>query len=270
MESRILYTPRMRRKKRGISRRAVFAALGFIAIPGVLSGAVYLLRYPTWQIMEISLSGFERVAPVDIEVKIQDDLRGSLLLFLPRSSYFLFDSAASAEKILKDFPRLESVQISKEFPSKISVVAKEREFWAIYCAGESGRCGYSDRTGFVYEEAPVSTGSLILTVFRDTGGVQIPSQTLPRALVEKFILFSELLKSETKEEVESFILSGGLDDEFRARVRSGFFLYVKRDDDFAGVVKTLKIFLEKEIGEKKRSLEYVDLRFGNKIFYKSR
>jgi len=248
----------------------VFVVLGLVLAGGIVGGVVYLLRYPAWQITEISFSGFERVLPADVEAKIQEDLRGTLLLLLPRSSYFLFDSAASEEKILKDFPRLESVQISKEFPSKISVVAKEREFWAIYCAGESGRCGYSDKTGFVYEEAPVSTGSLILAVFRDTGAVEIPSQPLEQALVEKFILFSELLKNETGEEVESFILSGGLDDEFRARVRSGFFLYVKRDDDFAKVVKTLKIFLEKEIGEKKRSLEYVDLRFGNKIFYKSR
>jgi len=260
----------MRQRKKRISRRAVFAVLGLVLAGVVVGGVVYLLRYPAWQITEISLSGFERVAPADIETKIQEDLRGSRALVLPRSSYFLFDSAASEEKILKDFPRLESIQIRKEFPSKISVVAKEREFWAIYCAGESGRCGYSDRTGFVYEEAPVSTGSLILTVFRDTGAVEIPSQSLERALVEKFILFGELLKNETDEEVESFILSGGLDDEFRARVREGFLLYVKRDDDFVRVTKTLKIFLEKEIGEKKRSLEYVDLRFGNKIFYKSR
>jgi len=260
----------MRRRKKRISRRAVFAVLCFVLAGGIAGGAVYLLRYPLWQITEISFSGFGRVAPTDVEAKIQEDLRGSFLLVLPRSSYFLFDSEASEEKILKDFPRLESVQIRKEFPSKISVAAKEREFWAIYCAGESGRCGYIDRTGFVYEEAPVSTGSLILAVFRDTGGVQIPSQSLEQALVEKFILFSALLKNETGEEVESFILSGGLDDEFRARVRSGFFLYVKRDDDFARVVKTFKIFLEKEIGEKKRGLEYVDLRFGNKIFYKSR
>src|SRR3989344_5779054 len=220
MESRILYTPRMRRRKKRISRRSVFAALGFIAVLGVLGGAVYLLRYPAWQITEMSFSGFERVVSVDVEAKIQEDLRGSRALVLPRSSYFLFDSAESEEKILKDFPRLESIQIRKEFPSKISVVAKEREFWAIYCAGESGRCGYSDRTGFVYEEAPVSTGSLILTVFRDTGNVEIPSQSIEQSLVEKLILFSELLSSET--------------------------------------------------GEKKRGLEYVDLRFGNKIFYKTK
>lgn len=268
MESRILYTPRMRRKRKRISRRAVFAGLACIAAAGVLGGAIYLLRYPAWQIADISFSGLERVLSADVEVKIREDLRGAFLLVLPRSSYFLFDSAASEEKILKDFPRLESIHITKEFPSKISVVAHEREFWAIYCAGESGRCGYIDKTGFVYEEAPVSTGSLILTVFRDTGSVQIPSQSLERALVEKFILFSELLKNETGEEVESFILSGGLDDEFRVRVREGFLLYVKRDDDFTQVTKTLKIFLEKEIGKNRNSLEYVDLRFGNKIFYK--
>lgn len=270
MESRILYTPRMRRKRKRISRRAVFAFLVVSLAASILGGVAYLLRYPTWQIAEISLSGFERVLPADIEAKIQEDLRGTRAFVLPRSSYFLFDAAASEEKILKNFPRLESVHIKKEFPSKISVIAKEREFWAIYCAGESDQCGYIDRTGFVYEEAPVSTGSLILTVFRDTGSVQIPSQSLERALVEKFILFGTLLKDATGEDVESFILSGGLDDEFRARVRSGFFLYVKRDDDFEAVVKTLKIFLEKEIGKNKNSLEYVDLRFGNKIFYKSR
>lgn len=268
MESRILYTPRMRRRKKRISRRAVFAFLVVFLAASILGGVVYLLRYPAWQIAEISFLGLRRVAPADIEASIREDLLSSFAGVLPRSSYFLFDSAASEEKILKDFPRLESVHITKEFPSKISVAVKEREFWAIYCAGESGRCGYIDKTGFVYEEAPVSTGSLILTVFRDTGSVQIPSQSLERALVEKFILFGALLKDATGEEVESFILSGGLDDEFQARVRSGYFLYVKRDDDFAKVTKTLKIFLEKEIGEKKRGLEYVDLRFGNKIFYK--
>ena len=89
MESRILYTPRMRRRKKRISRRSVFAALGFIAVLGVLGGAVYLLRYPAWQITEMSFSGFERVVSVDVEAKIQEDLRGSFAIVLrnPKKKY---------------------------------------------------------------------------------------------------------------------------------------------------------------------------------------
>ena len=111
----------MRRRKKRISRRAVFVGLACIATAGLLGGAIYLLRYPAWQITEISFSGLERVLPADVEVKIQEDLLGSFALVLPRSSYFLFDSAASEEEIRKKFPRLESIHIGKEFPSKISV-----------------------------------------------------------------------------------------------------------------------------------------------------
>ena len=43
----------------------------------------------------------------------------------------------------------------------------------------------------------------------------------------------------------TFLVSEELEDEFRIETQSGFYLYLKRDDDPEKVVKILKTFLEK-------------------------
>lgn len=268
MNSRIVYSPRGRRKKRKFSGRFVFPFLCLVACGLVIAGMVYLLRLPRWQVSNVSIQGLERLSPDTIRTQIEKYIQGSSLLVLPRSSYFLLSKEKVEENLLAEFPRLASVVVTKEFPSKMTVEAHERGFWAIYCISGDSHCGFIDKTGYVYEGAPESTSLLIRRVERDRGTITIPSQALEASFVERLDLFAEKLKAEVGEEATLFLISEGLDDEFRIRTRSGYYLYLKRDDEPENVMKILKTFLEKEIGYKRDSLEYIDLRFGNKVFYK--
>ncbi|OGZ95136.1 MAG: hypothetical protein A2847_00600 [Candidatus Sungbacteria bacterium RIFCSPHIGHO2_01_FULL_50_25] len=266
--SRIVYMRRSERARKP-SRKRKIAFIFFAFLLCALAGSsVYLLRHPALQVTDISVVGLRRVLPAEIELKIREELSGNFFYVIPRSSIVLFSASALEGTLKSAMPRLASLHITREFPSKISVEAREREFWAVFCAGEGGECGYMDRTGFVYESAPQSSGSLILSVRKDTGSVGIPSQAIEPALAEQFADAVRVLKEEIGEDGESFFIFSELRDEFRIKVRSGYTLYIKRDDEFKNTIAILKTFLEKEAGENRKDLDYIDLRFGNKIFYK--
>jgi len=71
-------------------------------------------------------------------------------------------------------------------------------------------------------------------------------------------------------EIVGFEFSFQIQREFRALTSDGFLLWINRDDDFAGVTKVLKTVLDEEIKDRRAELEYADLRFGNKVFYRYR
>jgi hypothetical protein len=260
--------PRKRHKEKRTSRRGILIFLFILLFFSVFGGAVYFARYPDWQISEIIITGLERLAPETIRENVEKEIQGNFAFIFPRKSYMLIRADTIKKEIVKDFPRVESVSVTKEFPSKIVVEVKERSFWAVYCVKGEALCGYIDKTGFVYEEAPHSTSLLIRKIESDRGSVVVPSQKFDALFIEKLDMFAEALRNGAREEVGTFLVSEDLEDEFKVETQSGFYLYVKRDDDPEKVVKILKTFLEKEIGTNKKLLEYVDLRFGNKVFYK--
>ena len=269
MDSRIVYTSRSRQKKSRFTKGKVYALLGFFVFALAAGGSVYALRYPDWQIIHVSITGLEKISPDDVRRVISQELTGSVAFVMPKSSYFLFDSARAEARAREAFPRLETIEIKKEFPSTLSVTAHERGFWAMYCI-ESGACGYIDATGFLYETAPASTGSLILKITSDASRLDVPSEPLARDLAQSLGRFASMLEEKTDEKAQEFIISQNLLDEFKVRTQSGFLLFVKRDDDYESVLRVLDTVLKEEVGNKKSSLEYIDLRFGNKVFYKSR
>ncbi len=267
MDSRVIYMPRERwRKRRFFRAKFFFFAILFLAA-ALLGGAVYALRYPGWQIQTVLVFGFDETMHADVEARVRESLDARFAFILPKSSYFLFDEGAVQKTLEKDFPWLHDITVKKEFPSMVSVVARERGLWAVFC-DMNRTCGYMDKTGFIYEEAPVSTGALIMTVETDEQEVHIPSQAFDPAFVQKLDSFVLLLGEKTGEDVETFLFSKEFPGEVRVRTRHGFLLYLDRDDDFGKVISILRVFLEKEIGDKRGRLEYIDLRFGNKVFYK--
>ena len=58
--------------------------------------------------------------------------------------------------------------------------------------------------------------------------------------------------------------------EIRVTVSDGFKIYFNRDDDLENAFVVIKTVLEEEIKEKRSRLDYIDARFGNKVFYKLR
>lgn len=271
MSSRIIYTPREAPRTRPLRKILFFAATGIAAVL-LPVGIIYAFRSPVLQINQVEFFGLQSLEERILRERVSAMISGAYAFVLPRSSYFLADSAAIASRLREEFPRLADAQVAKEFPDKLVVTASERAFWGIFCSSSNSTstpvCVYIDPSGFSYEEAPEPKGSLILSIYSDGPDAAIGKPVVDAATAEllQFLTKETLVAAGTP--VIGYELRSRVTSEIRARTGDGFIIIFERNADFGNSFRVLKRVLDEEIKEKRDRLDYIDLRFGNKVFYK--
>jgi len=288
---RILYTHREHRETKRRSKRSLWFFF-FIFLFGVLAGvSVYAIRLPQWQAVHINIQGINILTGDIVRNHIMSLLSGNYASVFPKSSMLLVDTKLVVNYLTEGFPRIANVSVEKKYPDTLTILIVERELWGIFCskvviasntnqdqysntdeeeiAGNT-RCVYIDKTGFAYEEAPNTTGSLIRKVKIDDRKVAIGTYVIEPPLMEDLRFLEEKIRQEIGAAVVGYELFSKIPSEIRVETNEGFILYLSRDDDFDEVFRVLKIVLEEEIGERRDEVEYIDVRFGNKVFYKLR
>lgn len=288
--TKILYTPREQRRYKKSSRihkKVIFCVILFFILMG---GALYVTRLSRLQVAKIEISGNQTLPEDLIRKNVEKEIAG-VYAFILSKKFILFSRAEMISKALrKEFPVIGEIKVVKQYPDILSIHLSERKLFAIYCndlvtnAEDTAvasttavsevvekkdiQCAYIDRTGFAYEKAPSSSGSLIIQIASDKETVESPAQLIDTALVSKMQYVIEKMQEISGERIVGFELPSRLVSEFRARTSKGYRLLFKRDDDLENQMNVLKVVLDTEIKGNRERLEYVDLRFGNKVFYK--
>ncbi len=273
MSSRIVYTPGGSPRARP-RRRIVILTAASIGVILAVAGIVYVLRLPPLQIKELEFYGLRPLEEHLLQERVLAGLAGAYAYFVPHSFYYAVDSEALARRLREEFPRLENVQIAKEFPDKLILTATERSFWGIFCASPQSsstpQCVYIDPSGFAYDDAPEMEGSLILDIYSDGGEAVIGKPAVDTATMELFQFLAEKTAESAGAAITGYELRTRVPSEIRVKVADGFTVIFDRNADFTNSFRVLKRVLDDEIKEKRGQLDYIDLRFGNKVFYKLR
>lgn len=274
MSDRILYdakSPRTSTRRRFPLRISIAAILfGLLIVAG---GLVYTLRSPSLRISHVTIIGSVTLSEERVRSEISSRLQKNVFGFLPRASYPLVQESDLVAALQNAFPRIRHATVTKYFPDTLMVAVSERSVWGIFCNDLAGgqekvSCGYIDTDGFIFESAPHSVGSLILKIRSDQKNIVVPSQAFDPAWVEKLILFRKKFAEALDISVVAYELSTHISGEIHAITSEGFAVYLNQGDDIISRIETLRTVLAKEIQGKRNRLQYVDLRFGNKVFYK--
>lgn len=272
---RLVYQPKRKEKSRGnIRARMVrWLFLGGIA----LSALVYVPHIPQLQIEEIEVGGVDEKTGGEIREFVIDALAGKVGGVVPRRMFFAVGSTRLAERIGHEFPKLKEVQVRKRFPDSLTIQASERELFAILCNDKERdissvsalvKCAYLDADGIAYSAAPIFAGRLILKIRTDFEEIAIGREVFVPALIEKFRFITLALASKMGIAVEWFELSERVPSEFRVATADGLSLFFRVEDEYENAFRVLGRVLENEIGDRRARVDYIDLRFGNKVFYK--
>lgn len=272
MASRIVYIPRDEKRRRPGKKPRLKAIFGSGAAVLSLAGVSWALLNPAWQIAAIEVSGNETLASAEIKHSLLGTIAGNYAVVFPRQSFFLASATSIESALVRDFPKIKRVEVKKIFPDRMSVVVEERSLWGIACNDllqkEVTDCVYVDTTGFSTEHSPASRGSLILKIKTDNYDMRPGIQILAPALVETMLSIGRGVKDIVGSDVVAFEVPLKIAGELRAETREGFKIFFDLDRDIEPQFKVLKTVLEKEIKERRPLLLYIDLRFGNKVFFK--
>ncbi len=262
------YKDELRIKKR--KRVALIALIALFIIIAACVGLGFLLFFANLlDVRAIDISGAEIIPSADLKTAAGDWLSGGFL-GLTRNKNLLFISAGElAVELTAKFPRIDSVEIRKEFPHNLKITVVERQSAGIWCFVASGKCFYFDKNGVAYAEATQSSGFLILNVADYRGqAVVLGSRVASEEWTKNIITAGELLLKIGVSVAEISIPSGSF-DEFDAKAAGGWKILFSNSTDIAKQITSLGIlFRDKLSTEKRTGLQYIDLRIQDRIYYK--
>lgn len=187
--------------------------------------------------------------------------------FFKKNIFFL--NNREVEKILlNDFPEFKSLAVYKKLPDRVIISFTKRKAEMLFCNLD---CYSVDETGFIFDRFLKTEGFLFLIVKTDLD-IKIGDKIVDG----KFIDFLKTIKNEFGSKIisdlsiEEFSFSKDnlKTQDILAKTNEGWKIYFDLSGNPEEQVNNLKQVLEVEIKENRKNLEYVDLRFGNKIFYK--
>ncbi len=238
-----------------------------------LGTVVYLVLFSSYlALSEPQIRGRDRIEPEIFQRVLDQELHMKYLGKIDRQRFFLLRPGA-LERVLRDrFPLLRDVQVTRTFPSGLTLDLTERSELVLWCINT---CFHIYEDGTVMPVTPVydeeSNRSRTITI-RDESLESIPSEgrvfdpslvTLPGEIRTGL---RDRLGIETSPELR---VTSRFSNELRVRTVAGWEIYFATDLPLEKSLSALSLLLEKEISrERQNDLLYIDLRTENRVFYR--
>lgn len=251
---------RNQRKKR--KKILFFSAIFFILL--VISILIILFFTPYFRIQKINISGLNTIKENSIREIIDQELsRGRLI---KHNNIFVFN-ANSVKKAISKAYLLEWINIKKQtYPPKIDIQLEEKVSALTYLTDEN--CFNIDIQGLIVEKCnELSVGFIQI---RDQSGAvkNIGDQVLGKENINYIIELDEQLKSQGIG-IRTFKIPDETSSDLRVLTQKGYEIYFNRNLSINEQLVRFNMLVKNEIKpENLNKISYVDLRFGEKIFYK--
>ena len=272
MTSRILYTAGKEKKIRPKYRHRIVPFMITIFLGAVIIGGIFAVQNPRWQISVVTVRGLRTISELAVHESVGRVLAGSYAWIVPHSFILAVRESTIAAYIQKEFPEIKEIAVHKQFPNRLDIAVTERSLWGIFCSDPAGSasstCVAMDASGYAYASSPELTGLLVTRVRGDGADVAVGSSAVDPDTMDRLRILRENLPGAAGSAPVDFQLQRDVPGEIRVAMPEGYSIIFKHDDDFTNAFRVLKKVLEEEIGDKRAKLDYVDLRFGNKVFYK--
>lgn len=250
---------RLKNKKSVFRNR--FFWIGFFISTFIIFSFYFLFIFDLFQIKKITIAGEKTISKEEINSAVEGKLDKKIFFFKTRS-IFLINLKEIESVILNEFVKIDMVQTERRFPDALNISLNERKGAAVWCRDE--KCFFLDKEGIIFEEAQPK-GDLI----RIKDEQKLKSFVLGEKIIEKDLLEKILkIKTETSElfAIEDFLF---FEDRLNVKTLDGWYVYFDIQKDLDWQIIKLKAVLEEKISpEKRKDLEYIELRFGNFAPYK--
>lgn len=258
------------RKKRRRKRVAFLVVFVVLAIAAVL---VYSLFFSGWlSIRNVEISGNIEISKDEVSKTAEGHIEKQYLFGLIKPySNILFTSSETIEHSLKDkYPLIETANVNKKlFSRNLSIELKEREAVGVYCKSGAETCFYFDSNNILFKESPRFSGQLFLVVEDSRNREFKLGDSFDDAeLIENVFETKRIIDELRIIEYQNFFLPENSFD-FWVKTKAGWSVYLDKETDIASQLIALKKFLNEKLSpDRGQTLQYIDLRINNRIYYK--
>ncbi len=270
---------RLRLRKR--RRRVRIGLLLFVLILLVASAVVGAAYLPALQVRAVAVSGAQTLSSSTIEAFVRDRLAGAYWHVFPKSNIFLYPKGRINSDLLAAYPVLASADVHASDFHTVAVDLVERAPRALWCPPEAGgppaQCLFLDENGVAYSEAPTFSEPVYTTYFGSTtpstGSGQatdiLPKQFLSPADFQSLSALVDAIAQKIPDEKLASV-NVNTDSDVSMGFADGFVLKFALHDAGGDIFERFSLALTSDPlkSHKLSDFQYLDLRFGDKLYYK--
>lgn len=244
--------------KKSISKRPIFWFFSLFLVLVIIAAYFYLF-FSGFQIKNIIISGNKKVLSKDIENLVTVEINKKFT-----KSIFLTNPPELQKVILNAFPIIESVIIEKQLPQNINLKIEERKPVAVYCSP----CFLIDKNGVIFEETQdTSQNMLVLKQSINNTEPFLGESVIEKNIMNVILKIEKNLKENFQINIKEAFLSNPLRLDIITSENWKIFFNLEADTDLQ-IIK-LSTLLKDEVTQTKREgLQYIDLRFKDKAYFK--
>ena len=231
----------------------------------VLTLLVYVLIYSNLlRINQIQINGFEMIDEQEFRQVVDKQLGSLRYYLLPQNNFLLLSKAKLANEISAKYD-LDKLEIDRSWKS-LNITIEERVSFLIVYNKQSFY--FADKNGIVTREITKdAVGEYwyrfpILNI--GDKNVNIGNEVTSAKIVDFLLRLNEKIIN-NQLEINGYELREG--EEINLVSRAGWRAYFDVNTNLDTSVENLFLVLNEKV-EDQNTLEYIDLRFGNKVFYK--
>lgn len=267
-----------RRKRKLIFR--ISLVVGILVVLFVASIIMSWQKY--FQIQTITVTGNQVVGEENIILSAKNSLANNYAWIWPKGFFLWYPKSQIKVDLLKQFPRLKNVTVSLNGKNNIILNTEERKPYVVWCAEKSSlknipdseNCYVLDRYGFIFDRAPNFSGHLFWHFYGELkDGQNIGAHYLTPDTFHSLSNFLDEISSRGLDIIglESFFEDG----YYKIYLAGDTYLLVSASQSFDYTRRNLEVLMQQDDldlrnPEASSRLEYIDLRFGNRINYKEK
>src|SRR3989344_287194 len=281
MVSILKFPSRAKRKRRieFIKKSILFLIIVLV----FFGGATFVLRYDKLSIVDVEITGTDVLNPEELKNLAINILEEKYFYLIPKKNFLLYPRSGIENSLSSSFKRISKISVgykSLKTPRIIVVKIEERMPAYLWC-GESKlvetrkppECYFVDRDGYVFDKAPTFSENVFIILYgnlMDEKDASIGGVFLSRddfASLSKFIYRTSSLCLISTSLIKKD--DGDYDLELARAGKISFSLKDGTEKNISNLESALGTDpLKTNLATKPDALEYIDLRFGNKIFFK--
>lgn len=282
----ILNTPKiqeLKRKKRKVIRnRVIFFFVIFLL---VFVGIGFLSRIRQVNISNIEVIGNKVVDKEDIEEIARENIKGNYFFIFKKSNSLIYPRFKIKKDLEIKLKRLKDIDVSVDNLNTLKITVDEYTGQYLYC-GEiipetrtmDEKCYFIDSTGYIFDEAPFFSGDVYFKFYgklEKENGVILGNTFYEDNFVEILRLKDSI------EKMNLNLSSIYINDENEINInlsklgisKNNPKIILKKNINYEKEIENLQASITTEpllgnLKTKYSSLLYIDLRFGNKVYYK--
>ena len=244
----------------------------------IIVSLVYASRNDLFLIDEVSVTGAETIGTAVVRDFIEKEISGNFLWLFPKRNFVWYPKDGILDRLVSTFPKIKNISIDLNRFSTLQIHVSEHSSQLVWCDVDQlvttpdGFCYFITTDGFAFEKVDSNVKNVFIIRSK-----AISERVLGTEVIDPKRLASLLIFKDHVAQVLSFT-EGTVEegDDYSLKTSHGVRILFSGRKDIRESAEDLLTLLASSVFDERNirplehfeKIDYIDLRFGKKIFYK--